>query len=123
MFAKALIRSEGLGRDAATDFLGLSFSAADNVGHDWGPNSPELLDVILRLDRTLGDLLAFVDEEIGREHVVVAVTSDHGVNPLPTYLQRRANRCTLILHSPVWRLHKSGCVRGCRPQNCWMKKI
>jgi predicted AlkP superfamily pyrophosphatase or phosphodiesterase len=88
VFAKALIRSEGLGRDAATDFLGLSFSAADNVGHDWGPNSPELLDVMLRLDRTLGDLLAFVDEEIGREHVVVAVTSDHGVNPLPAYLQR-----------------------------------
>jgi predicted AlkP superfamily pyrophosphatase or phosphodiesterase len=88
VFAKALIRSEGLGRDAATDFLGLSFSAADNVGHDWGPNSPELLDVILRLDRTLGDLLAFVDEEIGREHVVVALTSDHGANPLTAYLQR-----------------------------------
>ena len=88
VFARALIRSEGLGGDTATDFLGLSFSAADKVGHHWGPNSPELLDVLLRLDRTLGDLLAFVDEEIGREHVVIALTSDHGVNPLPAYLQK-----------------------------------
>ncbi|TNF77713.1 MAG: alkaline phosphatase family protein, partial [Acidobacteria bacterium] len=88
VFARALIRSEGLGKDDATDFLGLSFSAADKVGHHWGPNSPELLDVILRLDRTLGDLLAFVDQEIGREQVVVTLTSDHGVNPLQAYLQR-----------------------------------
>ncbi|TNF73209.1 MAG: hypothetical protein EP299_08575, partial [Acidobacteria bacterium] len=89
VFAKALIRSEELGKDPVTDFLGLSFSATDKVGHHWGPNSPELLDVILRLDRTLGDLLAFVDQEIGREQVVVALTSDHGVNPLQTYLQRQ----------------------------------
>ncbi|MEE8585447.1 MAG: alkaline phosphatase family protein, partial [Acidobacteriota bacterium] len=88
-FAKALIENEGLGGDEAVDYLGLSYSALDLVGHDYGPNSPEVLDTVLRLDRTLGDLLRFVDERVGLDRVAVVFSSDHGVVPLPEYRRTR----------------------------------
>ena len=69
--------------DGYPDLLALSFSALDYVGHEWGPNSPEALDVVLRLDRALGDLLAFLDRAVGEGAVVVALSSDHGAAPLP----------------------------------------
>lgn len=84
-FAKALIENEELGSDDAVDYLGLSFSALDLVGHDFGPNSPEVLDTLLRLDRSLGDLLDFVDKRIGLDRVAIVFSSDHGVVPLPEY--------------------------------------
>lgn len=88
-FARALIDGEGLGQDAVPDFLGLAFSAMDKVGHGYGPDSPELLDTLLRLDRTLGELLAFVDERVGLEHTVVSLSADHGVLALPEVLAAR----------------------------------
>ncbi|MFQ5743204.1 MAG: alkaline phosphatase family protein [Acidobacteriota bacterium] len=84
-FAEALIAAEGLGQDASLDFLGLSLSALDAVGHDYGPNSPEILDVLLRLDRDLGEFLTAVDRSVGLENVVLSLGSDHGVMPLPEY--------------------------------------
>jgi len=82
-FARRLIEEESLGQDEIPDFLSVSFSALDTVGHDYGPNSPEVLDVLLRLDRVVGDLLDFVDRRVGLENVLVSLTSDHGVVPLP----------------------------------------
>ena len=58
-FAKALISAEGLGEDEVTDFLGVSFSVTDYVGHFFGPSSLEAEDNLLQLDRTLADLFAF----------------------------------------------------------------
>lgn len=81
--ALELIEVEGLGADAWPDLLGLSFSALDLVGHQYGPHSPEALDTVLRLDRTLGELLAFLDREVGEGEVLVALSADHGVAPLP----------------------------------------
>jgi predicted AlkP superfamily pyrophosphatase or phosphodiesterase len=83
--ARALIVGEELGQDGHLDFLGLSFSALDTVGHDYGPNSPEVLDTLLRLDQVLGELLDFVDRTVGLEHVIVSLSADHGVLPLPEY--------------------------------------
>ena len=85
-FAQALIKAEALGADAYPDLLGLGFSALDKVGHTYGPDSPELLDTLLRLDRTLGEVLDFVDRHIGLEHTLVSLSSDHGVTPLPEIL-------------------------------------
>ena len=85
-FATALIVAEQLGQDAYPDFLGLAFSALDKVGHDYGPDSPELLDTFLRLDRLIGELLDFVDEQVGLEHTIISLSSDHGVTPLPEIL-------------------------------------
>ena len=87
-FAEALIEAEDLGGDEVPDLLALSFSALDTVGHGFGPNAPETLDVILRLDRTIGKLLDFVDERIGMEHVVVALSADHGVGIVPELVVR-----------------------------------
>lgn len=88
-FVEALIEGEELGADGTTDFLGVSFSALDSVGHSYGPDSPELLDTLLRLDRTLGDLLDFVDERIGLDHVLVSLSADHGVVAVPELLRLR----------------------------------
>ena len=82
-FAERLIVEERLGEDAWTDLLALSYSALDYAGHNFGPDSPEVLDVLLRLDLQLGRLLDLIDERIGLDHVVVAMSSDHGVAPMP----------------------------------------
>ncbi len=72
-----------LGRAAGTDFLGLSFSALDKVGHDFGPDSHEVQDTLIHLDRELGVLLDKLDRDVGRANYVVGLTSDHGVSPAP----------------------------------------
>jgi arylsulfatase A-like enzyme len=81
--ARFVIEAEDLGVDGNTDLLALSFSAADYVGHDHGPNSREYVDVLLRLDRTLGELLDFVDEWVGLDNTIVGLSADHGVVPVP----------------------------------------
>lgn len=82
---KTMITEEALGDDAHPDFLGVAFHALDYVGHNFGPHSREALDTILRLDRTMGDLFDFVDREVGLENVVISLSADHGVVPLPAY--------------------------------------
>ena len=66
-----------------TDMIGISFSTLDKVGHDYGPNSHEVQDVLIRLDRTLGDLFAGLDRLVGAGNYTVALTADHGVAPFP----------------------------------------
>jgi len=72
-----------LGRGAATDYLGISYSALDKVGHDFGPDSHEVQDVLIRLDAELGLLLDKLDRDIGKGHYVIGLTADHGVAPVP----------------------------------------
>jgi predicted AlkP superfamily pyrophosphatase or phosphodiesterase len=81
--AEYLIDREKLGQRQTTDFLGVSFSTLDNVGHDFGPRSHEVQDVLLRLDATIGRLLATLDAKVGRDRYVLAFSSDHGVALLP----------------------------------------
>ncbi len=85
-FAKALIANEQLGRDDVTDFLSVSLSCTDYVGHLFGPSSLESEDNLLRLDRTLADLLAFVDREVGLARTLVVLSADHGAAEAPPYL-------------------------------------
>lgn len=84
-FAERLVREEKLGTDEATDLLALSFSSVDSVGHSYGPNSRELLDTVLRLDRELESFFAFLDGTIGMSRIAVVLSADHGVAPLPEY--------------------------------------
>ena len=88
-FARELIVQEALGQDGSPDYLGLSFSAPDLVGHRYGPNSPEILDTLIRLDGYLTDLLDFIDQRIGLDRTLIALSADHGVCPVPEY--RRAH--------------------------------
>ena len=77
--AKTVIAEEGLGDDEITDFLGVSYSATDYIGHFFGPSSLESEDNILQLDRTLADLFAYVDQEIGLENTLIVLSADHGI--------------------------------------------
>ena len=85
-FAKALITNEKLGVDEVPDFLGVSFSSTDYVGHIFGPSSLETEDNILHLDRTLADLLTFVDKHVGLENTLIVLSADHGGPEVPGYL-------------------------------------
>jgi len=85
-FAKALIEHERLGADGVTDYLSVSFSSTDYVGHLFGPSSLESEDNLLRLDRTLADLLAFVDERVGLARTLVVLSADHGAVEAPPWM-------------------------------------
>jgi hypothetical protein len=88
-FTEELIVRERLGQRNATDVLSVSFSSNDSVGHTFGPDSPHVRDMALRTDRTIGLLLARVQKLVGLQHSVVALTTDHGVAPLPESLLER----------------------------------
>ncbi len=81
--ARAAIENEKMGMDDIPDILTISFSSNDLVGHAYGPNSEEVQDITLRTDRTIADLMSWIDRKIGLKHVVFALTADHGVAPVP----------------------------------------
>ena len=85
-FAKTLIANEELGKDDVPDYLGVSFSSTDYVGHIFGPSSLESEDNILRLDRTLADLFSYIDEHVGLENTLIVLSADHGSPEVPGYL-------------------------------------
>lgn len=89
--ARAAVESLGLGRGDRVDYLGLGLCQADYVGHLYGPHSREQLDNLLRLDRALGALFELLDREVGPERYVVALSADHGVLPIPEYLQEQGS--------------------------------
>ncbi|MGL6076539.1 MAG: alkaline phosphatase family protein [Fimbriiglobus sp.] len=82
-FAKECIVQEKLGQDDTPDLLTISFSSNDLVGHAWGPDSHEVLDITLRSDRVMADLLKFLDDKVGEGKYSVLVTADHGVQAIP----------------------------------------
>ncbi len=82
-FAEAAIAGEGLGTDDVSDLLIISVSITDLVGHQFGPDSPEALDLAARTDRRLASFLRLLDQRIGRGRYTVSVTADHGVAPAP----------------------------------------
>ena len=84
-FAKALIEAEKIGGDEITDYLSISFSSTDYVGHIFGNSSLEAEDNLLRLDRTLADLFAYVDKHIGLENTLIVLSADHGGPEAPGY--------------------------------------
>ena len=86
-FAKAAITNEQLGKDNDTDFLCISYSTTDAVGHRTGPNSVEVEDMYIRLDKNLEDLLAQLDKEVGINKYTVFLTADHAVADVPQYLK------------------------------------
>jgi len=81
--ARAAIENEKLGSDDIPDLLTISFSSNDLVGHAYGPHSEEVQDITLRTDRTIAELMKWIDKQIGLKHVVFALTADHGVAPVP----------------------------------------
>jgi predicted AlkP superfamily pyrophosphatase or phosphodiesterase len=87
-FAEELIKGEELGKREATDVLAVSLSCTDYVGHHYGPNSHEIHDHLIRLDRALGTFFEFLESYVGKKNVLVAFSADHGVCPLPEWSAR-----------------------------------
>ena len=85
-FAKAAIAAEHLGASENTDFLAISLSSTDLVGHQFGPNSIEAEDCFLRVDRDLGSFFTYLDETVGKGNYVVMLTADHGVAHSTDYM-------------------------------------
>ena len=85
-FAIEAIKSEGLGTDDITDFINISYSVPDVIGHTFGPQSVEFEDVILRLDRDIESLLKSLDATVGTGNYLLFLTSDHGSVPVASYL-------------------------------------
>lgn len=88
-FAKSAVDAESLGADEYTDLLSISFSAPDLAGHYYGPDSQEIVDTYVRLDRVIADLLNYIDKKVGLANTIIAVTADHGVAPVPEYMRSK----------------------------------
>ena len=85
--AEAAVDELKLGQGAGLDYLAVSFSALDRVGHRFGPRSHEVQDTLVRLDRTIARLLDHLDRAVGHDRYVVALTADHGVAPIAEQTQ------------------------------------
>jgi len=78
-FAKSAVENENLGEDDITDFLAISYSCPDYIGHAYGPRAIEVEDNYIKLDREIAGLLRFLDEQVGKGNYTVFLTADHGV--------------------------------------------
>lgn len=84
-FAKAAIDGEQLGQRGVTDILAVSLSSTDLAGHDFGPFSHEMQDLVVRTDKQMGEFFEHVTSKLGKENVLVVVTADHGATPIPEH--------------------------------------
>jgi len=104
-FAKEAIKSESLGKSGVTDFLAISFSSPDAIGHQFGPNSIEQEDDYLRLDKDLADFFTYLDKEIGKGQYLFFISADHAVAQVPAFLQQhKIDAATLT--SPIAEVEK-----------------
>lgn len=86
-FAMAAIEGEEMGADEITDFIAVSYSSSDYVGHRYGVSAVETEDMYLRLDQDIARLLDFLDKQVGQDEYTVFLTSDHAVVEVPAYLE------------------------------------
>jgi predicted AlkP superfamily pyrophosphatase or phosphodiesterase len=86
-FGKKAIENEQMGKDEVTDFLCLSFSSTDYIGHAVGTRAIETQDTYLRLDQNISDLIDYLDKEVGKNSYVLFITADHGGAENPTFLK------------------------------------
>jgi predicted AlkP superfamily pyrophosphatase or phosphodiesterase len=103
-----------LGNSNGTDFLAVSYSSVDYVGHEFGPRSREIQDVLIRLDKDLTNLFAHLDHKVGRGNYVVALSADHGVVPIPEDMQSTGADAG-VLHLPELR---ERIEKALEPFNC-----
>ena len=86
-FAKAAIIGENLGKGEHTDFLAVSYSSTDYIGHKYGVAAIETEDTYLRLDKDLANLFQFLDQQVGKDNYTLFLTADHAAVHVPAYLQ------------------------------------
>ena len=102
-FARTLVAAEQLGADPVPDLLMVSCSSADYVGHAYGPHSHEVQDYYLRLDGYLDELFTYLDEHVGKDRWVLAMTADHGALPLPEEARLRGHASARRVPEAIYR--------------------
>lgn len=115
-FALSAMMGEQLGQDEYTDFINIGFSATSKIAESCGPNSVELEDLYVRLDRDLEHLLQFIDEQFGKHNVLIYLTSDHGISYNPEELTKihvpagefNSERALMLLGTYLNALHDKG---------------
>jgi predicted AlkP superfamily pyrophosphatase or phosphodiesterase len=88
-FASAVLDNEKPGQNNVTDFLAISFSSTDYIGHRYGPNSVEIQDTYIKLDSQIAELLKMLDGKIGKGNYLLFLTSDHAVSEIPDYINTK----------------------------------
>lgn len=91
-FAIEALTNESLGQGDYTDFLAISYSAPDYVGHKFGPNSIEMEDTYLRMDDEIARILGALDQKVGKGNYTLFLTADHAVLDMPEYLKEKKIR-------------------------------
>jgi len=99
--AKESVSQLKLGQRQSADFLSLAIKLTDRVGHDYGPNSREQLDVIHRLDILLGDFMTFLDTAVGEGNYVIALSADHGAPNITEYEQANGRQSVRVTSSDI----------------------
>ena len=99
--AKRAIEKEALGKDDITDFLAVSFSSTDYIGHTFGPRSIEIQDTYLRLDLTIADFLNYLDKSVGKGNYLVFLTADHACAENSTHLKEHKYQVDNISYKDV----------------------
>jgi predicted AlkP superfamily pyrophosphatase or phosphodiesterase len=100
-FAMKAIEKENLGKDDVTDFLALSFSSTDYIGHTFGPRSVEIQDTYLRLDLTIAEFLNYLDKTVGKNNYLIFMTADHACAENVTHLKDNKYQVTNINYKDV----------------------
>lgn len=86
-FARYIAERENIGRNGQTDVFCMSVSATDYIGHQFGPDSREVLETYTHVDRYVGEFLTYLDSTLGKGNYTVVITADHGVAPCPEYIK------------------------------------
>lgn len=100
-FGKAAVKAEALGQDAFPDYLSLSFSGVDATNHFFGPSSLESEEMVRTLDLTLADLFAFLDAEVGPDHVLYVLSADHGMPEMPEFMASFGHQTVRSGHTAI----------------------
>jgi predicted AlkP superfamily pyrophosphatase or phosphodiesterase len=106
--AEAAVDEMHLGTEERTDFLGVSFSMLDTVGHAFGPRSHEVQDVIARLDVAIGKLLDRLDQKVGAGKYVLALSADHGVADIPEQIEHAGRQSASAIGAVIEAAIKPG---------------
>jgi hypothetical protein len=102
--AETTIAELKLGRSVNTDFLAISFSAVDAVGHIFGPRSHEVQDLLARLDKTIGRLLTYLDKNVGQGNYVLGLSADHGVADIPEVAGKGGRIASKVISGAVQKV-------------------
>ena len=106
-FALAAIQNENLGKGLNTDFLTISFSSPDYIGHSFGPNSIETEDNYLRLDKDISDILTSLDNSFGKDNYLIFLTADHGIVDIPGFWQSQKLPSNVVDFGSIMRALES----------------